>query len=776
MANWILPTRGYEFRLCLEKKPRERRLQHLIVGSSEMKKAATRCELRRLFSVKSVRHGSNQLTPQDRESFVAQIKEDPPYEGLYTPRKEAANPKRRIDLIKYERSKGTPYLVLAESIRTRGENLKKGYDDARDKLVYADNTELDQAMSLSQWDTVSHETEVLASRLHDIPKDGTLVIVGGGISGLSLAWFVAHSRPDVRIRILEQEDHVGGYMHTMPSQTENNADYFEQGPRTLLPSHPGTVIAAQMMKDIGLGDKLVGVPKNSPTNRKGLVFDGKLVQLPNSFKQLLSFMSQPLSKGLKLGPIKDLFFAKARPPKVHDESVGSFLSRRLNSKIVTNLASAVMRGIYAGDINKLSARSVARLNRLYLLERLQSSSIMGSMISKMATDLDSYGNRVFPVLAQLLTGKRFPGFEALKKQYSMVGVDGGMQQFAVHLKNSLESRFGDRVFIDLGSTVKEIKTGETKCQVVIDNGGEKIDGDIVVSTVSAPTLRHILSGLGQEESQLLDEFEYSTLAVINIQTPVANLLPDWFGFLVPHSENANNKEDVLGVIFDSRVRGAMEPVSEYINMINKQTAAREEMDMIYGTGARMEPEAMDGSGPKLRLPEWKSIKQALKDQFEDERVAVASRSSLAGSSPSSTLSSSGSNFTVMMGGDRWTGIRSQLTREEIIENCFGAIEKYLGQKIDPTECKINITMQKQSIPQYHVGHSDKVQQVQDAVTNAYSNRLLLSGMTFGRGVGVSDCIIDSLTIATRFAPERKLMAPRFYLNNLMLLTQPGHYA
>lgn len=49
----------------------------------------------------------------------------------------------------------------------------------------------------------------------------------------------------------------------------------------------------------------------------------------------------------------------SRPDDLVDESVGSFLSRRLGSPFVAdNIVSAVFHGVYAGDIYQLSVRSL----------------------------------------------------------------------------------------------------------------------------------------------------------------------------------------------------------------------------------------------------------------------------------------------------------------------------------------------------------------------------------------------------------------------------------
>lgn len=729
--------------------------------------------------------GKRQVSDQARARLVEELSQDPPFDGIYTPRKLAGCPKRRKQIIEYERRKRTPFLVLAEAVRTRGRNLQQGYDDEQDKLVYSDRTELDRAMEIQTWDNeknsgIDYNTEVLASRLHDIPENGTLVVIGAGISGLSLAWFVAHARPDVKIRVMDKSSEAGGYMNTVAY----NGDYFERGPRTLLPSHPGTIIATQMMQDIGMGQDLVGVPKRSPTNRKGLVLDGRLFQLPNSFKQGMSFLfMSKTGRGMIWGAIKDFLFARARPASVNDESVASFLSRRFNNGIVSRLVSAVMRGIYAGDVNKLSARSVARLNRLYLAERLQSSSVIGSVVTKSASDLDTYTNKAFPAMAQLLTKTTHVGNETLQQRYSMLAVKNGMQTFAVNLKDALESKFGGRVDIQLGTGVKQVKNAGDQCEVMLDRGNETVRADVCICTLGAGPAKEILTELPETERSVLDKFDYATLAVVNILIPDKSVLPDWFGCLIPQSENAINKEDIIGIIFDSRVRAAMEPVQEYLSIKKAELEEQAELDVMYGVGTPSsttgKPSDKKQESVGLKLPQWDQVSKTLRDQFEDSSVYKAGTQPESPSTGQSKNNSS-SNFTVMMGGDRWVGEDGtpapRPSEQEIVDRCFTAIHKYFGEKIDPSTCKVNVTMQAQSIPQYHVGHCDRVQEIQDAVTRAYDSRVLLSGMTFGRGVGVGDCIVDSLSIASRFAPERREMSARFYLNNLMLLTQPGHYA
>ena len=47
-----------------------------------------------------------------------------------------------------------------------------------------------------------------------------------------------------------------------------------------------------------------------------------------------------------------------RPDSMSDETVGSFLARRVDKRVADNIVSAVFHGIYAGDINQLSAKTL----------------------------------------------------------------------------------------------------------------------------------------------------------------------------------------------------------------------------------------------------------------------------------------------------------------------------------------------------------------------------------------------------------------------------------
>ncbi len=77
-----------------------------------------------------------------------------------------------------------------------------------------------------------------------------------------------------------------------------------------------------------------------------------------AFKALRRILKEPISKGVFPGVVTE-YFRPGRPDTLVDESVGSFVNRRLgNNNITDNIVSAGLHGIYAGDVYQLSAKSV----------------------------------------------------------------------------------------------------------------------------------------------------------------------------------------------------------------------------------------------------------------------------------------------------------------------------------------------------------------------------------------------------------------------------------
>eukprot|EP01122_Echinamoeba_exundans_P014602 TRINITY_DN6652_c0_g1_i1.p1 TRINITY_DN6652_c0_g1~~TRINITY_DN6652_c0_g1_i1.p1 ORF type:complete len:485 (-),score=54.45 TRINITY_DN6652_c0_g1_i1:176-1630(-) len=109
--------------------------------------------------------------------------------------------------------------------------------------------------------------------------------------------------------------------------------------------------------------------------------------------------------------------------------------------------------------------------------------------------------------------------------------------------------------------------------------------------------------------------------------------------------------------------------------------------------------------------------------------------------PDQTFSGrSETRLTVMMGGD--TSCHENvpdvvsMPLEQQLEIAQNAVRKYLGITQSPID--VHQTVCKQAIPQYIVGHADRLRQIEQRL-DAVGPRLVLSGASF-YGVSVNDCI------------------------------------
>jgi oxygen-dependent protoporphyrinogen oxidase len=160
-------------------------------------------------------------------------------------------------------------------------------------------------------------------------KKKRIIILGAGISGLSLAYFLS-KRGDCEITVIEKKQRAGGWM------TSNSLGgfLFEEGPRTFLFSR--CVQLRALASELGLGEELI---LSAPEGKgRYLWIEGKLHKVPL------------LSGAL----VKSLLKEWRVPPVREDETVWDFACRRFNPKVAMHFFDPMVTGIYAGDIKKLS--------------------------------------------------------------------------------------------------------------------------------------------------------------------------------------------------------------------------------------------------------------------------------------------------------------------------------------------------------------------------------------------------------------------------------------
>jgi len=104
-----------------------------------------------------------------------------------------------------------------------------------------------------------------------------------------------------------------------------------------------------------------------------------------------------------------------------------------------------------------------------------------------------------------------------------------------------------------------------------------------------------------------------------------------------------------------------------------------------------------------------------------------------------TATNPGTKFTVMMGGHWWSNRSfSELpTKEQAIAMARSVIKRHL--KIQSEPIVSHVSLQKDCIPQYEVGHAAKMRQVHEDLMDKMKGRVLVAGNSY-EGVGMNDCV------------------------------------
>ncbi len=174
-----------------------------------------------------------------------------------------------------------------------------------------------------------------------------VAVIGGGITGLTAAFRL--SQRGVRPVVFEATERVGG-----PLRTSRVGGYLaEHGPNSILERPP----VARLIADLGLTAERIQT--SAAAVHRYVVRDGRMVALPTSPAALLR--SPLFSLGAKLRLLREPFI----PAAVGEESLASFVRRRLGAEVLEYAVNPFVAGIYAGDPATLSVEhAFGALHRL----------------------------------------------------------------------------------------------------------------------------------------------------------------------------------------------------------------------------------------------------------------------------------------------------------------------------------------------------------------------------------------------------------------------------
>lgn len=323
-----------------------------------------------------------------------------------------------------------------------------------------------------------------------------IAVVGGGISGLATAWYLAQAGRSCTL--IEKQSRLGGVIDT--SQWEGCV--LEGGPDSFLAAKPE---AMQLIRELGIDSDVIA--SNDHQRVTFIWKDGRMVPLPDGLMMMVPTKIMPVALSpllswptkIRMG-LEYLFANRGLKP---ERSVAEFVREHYGQETVDYLAEPLLSGVYGGNPEALSVNAV--LPRFIELE-------------------NKYGSLTKGVLTSRKLAKGSQGDGALFRT---------MKRGLGHLVETLQARIGDRMQRVHGMVEAIERTGSGWRLRV---GTDWMEAEHVVLAVPAYQAGTLLAPHDPELGRLFHTVDYSssmTIALVyrNLPTP-----PVGFGFLVPKKE------------------------------------------------------------------------------------------------------------------------------------------------------------------------------------------------------------------------------------------------
>ena len=250
-----------------------------------------------------------------------------------------------------------------------------------------------------------------------------VTIVGGGLTGLTAAYYLGHAKPEWTITLYEQAPRFGGKI-----QTQHVDDFVvELGPDSYLGRKTEMT---DLVHDLGLGDTLV-----SNETGQAFVYDkGSIHPIPGGSIMGIPTEMMPFVKATliswpgKLRAGLDYFKKPYQLDENGDVSIGHFFKYHLGQEMMDKLIEPLLAGIYGGDIYKISLLST--FPHFIQVEQKYGNMVKGMMAAKMSHSKAGVSKAAKDAVAEgdvpragkgTMTDRQFESHEAKTSQDSSAG-------------------------------------------------------------------------------------------------------------------------------------------------------------------------------------------------------------------------------------------------------------------------------------------------------------------------------------------------------------------
>ncbi|CAO1636299.1 unnamed protein product [Sympodiomycopsis kandeliae] len=592
--------------------------------------------------------------------------------------------------------------------------------------------------SISSWSQSSKRRFHVGRPVHDQATSGTspplrrsaeqqpIAVLGGGIAGLVVTLQLARLLPHRQILLYESQPELGGWIQSQRIKLPSDQGFalIEGGPRSLRPKGVAGWRLLDLAVSLGLKDRLIIVPNTAPSAKNRFIwFGGRLNKLPSSWSAFLSAaLRLPVIRSLVSSAAVGLLREPFRPsrflrPKSEsskeiqrqrereyllDESIESFIKRRFGDKfggkLVNNVLSAVIHGIYAADTRQLSVRST--LPFLWSTEQKHGSLLRAILPPKWnkryraptpeqeAISLEEeQETQIARQSIQRFVGSDFESFVGSLDKASVYSFQGGIGDLTKALQAELQRH--KNVSLRSNEAIQNLSSGTSA--ITLQSSSGPVTVSRVISALPSTALKNTLGPeIDNTLSSLLTYNPSTNVSVVNVVIPPSSSnsskrllkVDEGFGFLIPRAETPNNPDGILGVVFDS--------------------------DAIPGQD--------DANGAVTKL-------------------------------------------TVMIGGPHYSQLKELPTEEDVKQRAIRTLERCLGIPRSITEhpdTVIRVTNQRNCIPTYLPGHYSRMRRLDEILSSGsiLNGRLSVTGASY-LGVSLNDIVRNSLQVGERIAQSEQ---------------------
>ena len=312
-----------------------------------------------------------------------------------------------------------------------------------------------------------------------------IVIVGGGISGLAAAYYLEQAARQqglaLHTTVVEKEARLGGKIATQ----RQDGFIFEGGPESFVTRKPE---AWELCHELGLADRLVGTTR---PGKNYVLHNGRPAIVPSGPG---SFFSTPLlSAGGKLRLLKEPF-VKPRT-EASDESLGSFLRRRLGDEMVDNVVKPAIGSVYLGDVDAMSVQ--VSFGRFAEMEQQHGSVVKG----------------MFALMKEKSAARKASGEPRPAKKPSFATLQGGLME----LVNTLAEAIVGEILRETAVAALDYLPNQVRPYSLVLSNARLLRADLVVLATPTFVMADLLDGL--VETAVINKLRaipYNPVTTVNI--------------------------------------------------------------------------------------------------------------------------------------------------------------------------------------------------------------------------------------------------------------------